>query len=195
MRNFGVVAAQAVRLVEDRNVPAILENVLGVARILDKVNRGDTARMPVPVRRKLVEVLPVQQLVFLVELAAHLLLPLHAQRSRHRHNHFAVALPKHQLFHDEAGFNRLTQTNFVGQNEARAQRVGHQIRGLNLMRQQARARIRKRRELVVEVAQLAAMRVEHAERKLKAAVLFQIFQEELGARPAARGGQSPGLEW
>lgn len=114
-----------VRLVDDDEVPLALQAEGGEVRVLgDHVDGGDDAliRLEWPqarhVRFGVVDALVVEQHQELVGLAVDLAQPLDGQRLGREDEHAAGATFVAQAGVDERGFDRLAETDFVGEQHA-----------------------------------------------------------------------------
>ncbi len=114
--------ANAVRLVEDHQVPTGLNEVVGVLGVSDQVDAGDDVvdgRPGVaPALPKDLEGIAVQDGELLVELAAELRSPLRQKRSGRDDQNALQRSSGAELLQDESGFDRLSQAHLISQDHA-----------------------------------------------------------------------------
>ena len=135
---------QPVRLVDDEQVDARVHGLPGQLRSGDqRLQSDDRAAMRVKrvepgakVAGDVCETLRVEQREHLMIFAPQLAKPLHGQRLGHNHQTALDRLRVQQPVHDQRGFNRLPQPDFVGEQPSHGHPRGRPFGNVELMREQ-----------------------------------------------------------
>ena len=139
------VRRHTVRFVHDHDVPAARERRRQHLRTLHVVDRCDRDRHGRPrvdahgqLRRAASGLAHVDERGVDAESVAELPGPLLAQTGRGENEHAIRGASRHELGHDQAGLNRLSEADFIRDEHPRAEAANHRQRRFELVRQRDR---------------------------------------------------------